>query len=87
MGKPSEIIGTKVFLKIKSALQKQSVVILVISVVMSETVLPEQEGGPGTWKSREFTVTSQEGSGSSPSELTLGGDAAHWLLDRPCQGT
>ena len=52
---------TKVVPKIKSALQMPSVVILVIIIIRSRTVFPEQKKGPGTWKSREF-MTSQGGS-------------------------
>lgn len=45
----------EVFLKIESALQMDGAVIVVVITVRSKTVLPEQNGGPGTQKSREVT--------------------------------
>ena len=50
-GESRETRGTKVVPKIKSALQMPSVVILVIIIIMSRTLFPEQKKGPGTQKS------------------------------------
>lgn len=61
-GESRETRGTKVVPEIKSALQMPSVVILVIIIIISRTVFPEQKQGPGTRKSREYTTTSQGGS-------------------------
>lgn len=58
------MMGTKVFLKIESALQIRGVVILVVIIIRSRTALPEQKRGPGTRRAEKFQ-TSQGGLGSS----------------------
>ena len=54
MGKSSEIKGTKVFPKIKSALQMQSVVVLVIIITMSKTSFARAE--EGAWDPEEQRI-------------------------------
>lgn len=73
--------GTKVFLKIESALQMNGAVILVVIIIMSKTVLPEQNGGPGTQKSREVTDVTRK-IWTEPTRARVGMGCVHQLWGR-----
>lgn len=72
--------GVKVFVsEQQSALQMPGLGILVVIIIMSKTLLPEQKKGAWTQKSRKSIKTSQGGSGWSPPGLVTEGTCAHQL--------
>lgn len=54
------MMGAKVFLKIESAFQTQGVVILVVVIMMSKTVLPEQKRGLGPEEQRSSRLCKED---------------------------